>query len=118
MPGPGRGAFATARVKASCEECAGLGGQEDSGSPTAPARTRLSHPAGRGPTLSFSPVSQRGHSSRPGCPAVPVHKRLVEVRGPGRGQRSSGEACSLLPELLISSHWRPLLQRSISGELG
>lgn len=79
VPGPGRGAFLYSQSEGLLRGmCWVGGGQEDSGSPPAPARTRLSTQPGRGPP-SFSPVSQRGHSAAPGCPAVPV----LQVAGGG-----------------------------------
>lgn len=85
--------------------------------PPGPAHTRLStQPGWSTPSLSALCPSvltqQRLAALRYLC-----YKRLVEVRGPGRGRGSSERGLPLLPELLKGKlTLTPLLQRSMSQE--
>lgn len=70
VPGPGRGAFLYSQSEGLLRGmCWVGGGQEDSGSPPAPARTRLSTQPGRGPP-SLSAL----------CPNVVTQQRLAALR--------------------------------------
>lgn len=87
----------TARVKASCEECAGCGGQEDSGSPPAPARTRLSTQPSRSPPCLSALCPNAVTQQHLAALRYLCYKRLVEVRGPGQGGGSSEQGLLSAP---------------------
>lgn len=121
VPGPGRGAFLYSQSEGLLRGmCWVGGGQEDSGSPPAPARTRLSTQPGRGPPSLSALCPNVVTQQRLAALRCLCYKRLVEVRGPGRGGGSSEEACSLLPELLIEKLTLAptFAEKHIPGELG